>query len=70
WGKDLEEHNFKSKWFPISNYIIIVYLVLVIIGMAFNPDTRVSLLVGAVFIAIVFVGYFVFGLGRKGQDRS
>lgn len=65
WGQDLAEHNFKSKWFPISNYIIIVYLILVIIGMAFNPDTRLPLIVGATFMAIVVVGYYVFGIGGR-----
>ncbi|MCG7377927.1 amino acid permease [Paenibacillus sp. ACRSA] len=65
WGNEMGDHNFRSKWFPISNYIIIVYLVLVIIGMCFNPDTRLPLLVGATFMAIVVIGYFLFGIGKK-----
>ncbi|WKK99924.1 hypothetical protein Q0F98_21820 [Paenibacillus amylolyticus] len=61
----MADHNFKSKWFPISNYIIIVYLILVIIGMAFNLDTRLPLIVGATFMAIVVAGYFAFGIGKR-----
>ncbi|GKS13728.1 amino acid permease [Paenibacillus chitinolyticus] len=65
WKHEMADHPFKSRFFPVSNYITIVFLFLVIIGMWFNPDTRVSLIVGAVFIAVVIVGYFVFGIGKR-----
>ncbi|SFE68901.1 amino acid transporter, AAT family [Paenibacillus algorifonticola] len=65
WKNEMDDHTFKSKWFPVSNYIIIIFLLLVIIGMWFNPDTRTSLIVGASFIGIVIVGYYVFGIGKR-----
>ncbi|TKH43742.1 amino acid permease [Paenibacillus terrae] len=65
WKNELEDHPFKSRFFPISNYITIIFLSLVIVGMWFNPDTRTSLIVGASFMAIVIVGYFVFGIGKR-----
>ncbi|MEY9096724.1 amino acid permease [Paenibacillus sp. RC84] len=65
WKHEMAEHPFKSRFFPVSNYITIVFLFLVIIGMWFNPDTRVSLIVGAVFIAVVIAGYYVFGIGKR-----
>lgn len=54
--------------------IIIVYLILVIIGMPFNPDTRLPLVVGATFMVIVVARYFAFGIGKRqrvdgGDDR-
>ncbi|WP_068614731.1 amino acid permease [Paenibacillus tuaregi] len=67
WKEEMANHPFKSKFFPVSNYITIIFLILVIIGMWFNPDTRTSLIVGAAFIAIVAVGYFVFGIGKRQQ---
>ncbi|GIP22870.1 amino acid permease [Paenibacillus sp. J22TS3] len=67
WKDEMANHPFKSKFFPVSNYITIIFLILVIIGMWFNPDTRTSLIVGAAFIAIVAVGYFVFGIGKRQQ---
>lgn len=70
WGKELADHNFKSKWFPVSNYVIIIFLVLVIIGMCFNPDTRISLIVGASFMALVVIAYYAFGIGKRGQSKS
>lgn len=68
WSNELAEHNFKSKWFPVSNILIILFLLFVIAGMWFNPDTRTSLIVGAVFIAIVVIGYMVFGIGKRQRN--
>ncbi|WP_342419533.1 amino acid permease [Paenibacillus sp. FSL H8-0168] len=65
WKDEMKDHTFKSRFFPISNYITIVFLLLVIVGMWFNPDTRLSLIVGATFMAIVIIGYFVFGIGKR-----
>lgn len=65
WNNEMKDHTFKSRFFPISNYISIIFLLLVIVGMWFNPDTRLSLIVGATFMALVIVGYFVFGIGKR-----
>lgn len=65
WKDSLKDHPFKSVFFPVSNYITIIFLFLVLIGMCFNPDTRVSLIVGALFILIVVVSYYVFGMGKR-----
>ncbi|MNE93340.1 putative transport protein YifK [compost metagenome] len=51
--------------FPYVNYLTIAFLVCVLIGMGINPDTRISLLVGAIFLAAVSLCYFVFGMHKK-----
>lgn len=68
WRSEMGAHPFKSLFFPVSNYITVIFLSLVLVGMWFNPDTRTSLIVGAVFILMVIAGYYVFGIGR-GQQR-
>ncbi|MFD1178971.1 amino acid permease [Paenibacillus puldeungensis] len=65
WANEMADHPFKSRFFPISNYITIVFLALVIVGMWFNPDTQLSLIVGATFIGLVIVGYYIFGLNKR-----
>ncbi|MEK3899144.1 MULTISPECIES: amino acid permease [unclassified Paenibacillus] len=65
WAGEMAAHPFKSRFFPVSNYIIIIFLSLVIIGMWFNPDTHLSLIVGASFLAVVVAGYYAFGIGRR-----
>lgn len=68
WSKEMAEHPFKSKWFPVSNIVVIVFLLFVIVGMIINPETRTSLLVGAAFIVLVMIGYRIFGLGKRQQN--
>jgi len=65
WGSEMGTHPFKSSLFPISNYITIIFLCLVLVGMWFNDDTQVSLIVGAVFCAIITVFYYALGIGKK-----
>jgi len=65
WKEQMQDHHFKSLFFPVSNYIVIIFLSLVLVGMWFNPDTNLSLIVGAVFIGIVIIGYYVFGIGKR-----
>ena len=35
---------------------------MVLIGMWFNDDTRISLVVGIIFLAIVTIGFYAFGM--------
>ncbi len=66
WGAEvIQKHPFKSICYPYSNYFCIVFLVLVMIGMWFNPDTRVSLIVGWLFCGILGVAYLACGLHKK-----
>lgn len=57
-------HPFKMPLSPYSNYLTIAFLLAVLIGMWINPDTRVSLIVGVVFIAIAIASYFIFKIGK------
>ncbi|MBU5890333.1 hypothetical protein JVV71_23770, partial [Vibrio cholerae O1] len=47
------------------NYLTIAFLACVLVGMGINPDTRISLLVGAIFLAAVSLCYFAFGMHKK-----
>lgn len=42
-------HTFKSILFPWVNYATLLFLACVLVGMAINPETRLSLIVGAIF---------------------
>lgn len=56
---EMATHPFKSLLFPYANYATLIFLAAVLIGMAFNHDTRVSLLVGVGFLAVVTLSYFL-----------
>lgn len=65
WQEEMKSHPFKSPFFPISNYVTVIFLILVLIGMWFNEDTRISLIVGGVFCAVVIISYYALGMGNK-----
>jgi amino acid transporter, AAT family len=64
-GDQMDKHPFKMPFAPVSNYLTIAFLVLVLIAMWFNQDTRVSLVVGIIFLALVSISYYAFGIGKR-----
>lgn len=71
WGeKTMAEHPFKSPLYPYANWFCLVFLGLVTVGMWINPDTRMSLIAGWIFIAIVTIGYFLAGYHKNTYDKD
>lgn len=62
---EMSSHSFKMPLSPISNYLTIVFLLFVLVGMWINTDTRVSLIVGLVFLAIVAGSFYLFKMGKR-----
>lgn len=64
-------HPFKSILFPWVNYATLLFLACVLVGMAINPDTRLSLIVGAIFLLAVSVLYFLIrAINNREKKRS
>jgi AAT family amino acid transporter len=61
----MASHPFKMPLAPISNYATMVFLVTVLVGMYFNPGTRLSLFVGLIFLAIVVACFYIFKMGNR-----
>ena len=71
WGPEvMAKHPFKSPLYPFSNYFCIAFLILVTIGMLYNPDTRMSILSSWVFIAAITAAWFLCGLNKKKYDKE
>lgn len=64
-GAEIDKHPFKMPFAPVTNYLTIGFLLMVLVGMWFNDDTRVSLIVGVIFLAVVAGSYYVFGIGKR-----
>ncbi|ABB14236.1 amino acid permease [Carboxydothermus hydrogenoformans] len=62
---EIKDHPFKAPLSPYSNYLTIIFLVLVLVGMWLNSDTRLSLIIGAAFMALIIISYYVFGIDKK-----
>ncbi|WP_158700195.1 amino acid permease, partial [Cronobacter dublinensis] len=63
----IASHPFRSVLFPWANYLTMAFLICVLVGMGFNDDTRMSLIVGAIFLVLVSVIYKLFGFDRYGS---
>ena len=57
--EEVAELKFKIPLYPLSTYIAIAFLLMVIVLMAFIPDMRVALYVAPVWFFILFIGYKV-----------
>lgn len=64
-GAEMDNHPFKMPFAPVTNYVTIAFLIMVLIGMWFNEDTRISLIVGVIFLAIVVISFYAFGIGKR-----
>ena len=59
------DHPFTMPFSPWSNYITLAFLCVTLLFMFLNPETRISIIVGVVFLAVMTVVYF-----RKYQPRE
>ena len=59
-NKDLMvDHPFKLPLYPFSNYFAFLMLIVIVIFMFINPDTRISVIVGAAVLILAVTVYLV-----------
>ena len=56
--EQLRDHPFKMPLYPAYNYFSLIMLALIVLFMFINPDTRVSVSVGVIFLLIMSCIYF------------
>ncbi|MDC7770955.1 amino acid permease [Priestia megaterium] len=64
-GTEMDSHPFKMPFAPVTNYVTIAFLLMVLVGMWFNDETRISLIVGIIFLALVVVSFYAFGINKR-----
>ncbi|MGG3800677.1 amino acid permease [Metabacillus fastidiosus] len=64
-GAQMKDHPFKMPFAPVTNYVTIAFLIIVLVGMWFNDDTRISLIAGIVFLVIIVISFYLFGIGKR-----
>ena len=55
----LTDHPFKLPLYPFSNYFAFAMLLVIVIFMFINPDTRISVLVGAIVLIAATITYLI-----------
>ncbi|MBT2658893.1 amino acid permease [Bacillus sp. ISL-18] len=61
----MEKHPFKMPLTPYSNYATIVFLLVVLVGMAINPSTRIPLIAGIGFLAIMTALFYLLKMEKR-----
>lgn len=69
-GEELKNHPFKMPFAPVTNYLTIAFLIMVLVGMGFNDETRISLIVGIVFLLLVIASYYLFNIGKSRTPKN
>lgn len=64
----LTDHPFKMPLYPAYNYFSLIMLALIVLFMFINPDTRVSVSVGVVFLVLMTCIYFY--RARHGKEQT
>ena len=55
----MENHPFKLPLYPYSNYVALIMLVVIVVFMFINPETQISVAVGAAVLIIAALVYVV-----------
>ncbi|MDV7757845.1 amino acid permease [Liquorilactobacillus mali] len=63
----MEKHPFKLPLYPFSNYFALIMLVVIVFFMFINPDTRVSVIVGA---AVLIVATIVYSMRHRNKKKA
>jgi len=69
-AKEEAELKYKMPLFPYASYLTLAFLVGVIGLMAYNPDTRIALVVGPIWLVILIVVYYGKGFNKRSQGES
>lgn len=64
----MKDHPFKMPFSPYSNYITLFFLLLTLVFMFINPETRISIWVGVIFLVIMTLIYFLKFHGKVKSD--
>jgi len=62
--------KFRMWLYPVSSYLALAFLVLVVGLMAYFPDTRVALYVGPAFLVVLTVLFYGFKLQPRGDVQG
>lgn len=57
--EQMQDHPFKLPLYPFSNYFAFAMLILIVVFMFINPETRISVLAGLIVLVVAAVVYLV-----------
>ncbi|MCE5604148.1 amino acid permease [Staphylococcus pseudintermedius] len=64
----LENHPFKMPLAPVTNYLSIAFLLMVLVAMLINNETRVSVIIGFLFLGFMAVFFFLRSYHKRDKE--
>lgn len=65
---EVAQLKYPAPFYPVSNWATLIFLVFVLIIMAFDADTRVALYVSPIWFGFLLVCYYAFGLHKSSDS--
>ncbi|MGG3467270.1 alanine permease AlaP [Neobacillus pocheonensis] len=62
--------KYKVPLFPITSYISLAFLAFVVALMAYNPDTRIALVIGPLFLVFLVAVYYLKGFHKRYSEQA
>lgn len=63
--EEVKNLKFKLPLYPISSYIVLAFLAMVVILMAIMPDYRIAVIIGPIWILLLYIAYRI----KKGAEK-
>ncbi|KLU61324.1 aromatic amino acid transport protein AroP [Peptococcaceae bacterium CEB3] len=71
-AKDATKLEFKTPGYPVTNYIALAFLALIVVLMSQIPDMRLALYVAPVWVLLLWIGFRIkkSGEGKVGEELN
>ncbi|MGW7976623.1 amino acid permease [Staphylococcus xylosus] len=68
--EEVEGHPFKMPGGAFTNYITMAFFIMVLIGMLFNKETVISVIIGIAFLLFMTMFFFLKGYHKLSKDQQ
>ena len=68
--EEVEGHPFKMPGGAFTNYLTMAFFIMVLIGMLFNKETVVSVVIGFIFLGFMTSFYFLKGYHKLDDKKQ
>ncbi|SFB07567.1 Amino acid permease [Bacillus sp. UNCCL13] len=63
--EEQKQLKYKVPFFPMTSYVSLAFLAFVIGLMAYNPDTRIALVIGPMWLALLVIVFYMKGFHKR-----
>jgi len=62
--------KYKMPLFPLTSYVSLAFLALVVVLMAYNPDTRIAVVIGPLWFIGLIIAYYAKGFHKRSHSSA